>query len=172
MRTDEAVFLYTQPCVSGRDRKTKPARWPVDPRARDIRVYKNRFQPPDCVPDIPPTPDILHGSYLGKTEQSPASSHNTPVLSHTRSVTIAAEFLYVKKNFVISGENFSLFLCTAPKMVAKQLQVILPLLRAFCRSEIPHVLRACGGLRISTRSSSAKMPRDRPAPPPRTAKRS
>ena len=114
--------MYTQPCVSGRDRKTKPARWPVDPRARDIRVYKNRFQPPDCVPDIPPTPDILHGSYLGKTEQSPASSHNTPVLSHTRSVSIAAEFLYVKKNFVISGENFLLFLCTAPKMISSRLQ--------------------------------------------------
>ena len=122
MRTDETVFLYTQPCVSGRDRKTKPARWPVDPRARDIRVYKNRFQPPDCAPDIPPMPDILHGSYLVRDEQSPASSHNTPVPSHTRFAIVAGFPLYVKKNFGILAENFSVSLCRATKMVAFGLQ--------------------------------------------------
>ena len=72
-------------------------------------------------------------------EQSPASSHNTPLLSHRRSVSIAADPSYVKKNFVISGENFSVFLCTAPKIVAKQqqghLRQFFPSIRRFPRRQ-------------------------------------
>ena len=53
-------------------------------------------------------PDILHGSYL-ISEQSPASSHNTPVLSHTRSFNIPIYRPYVKKKFSISAKIFGIF---------------------------------------------------------------
>ena len=55
-----------------------------------------------------PAPDILHGSYL-ISEQSPASSHNTPVLSHTRSFNIPIYRPYVKKKFSISAKIFGIF---------------------------------------------------------------
>ena len=55
-----------------------------------------------------PAPDILHGSYL-ISEQSPASSHNTPVLSHTRSFNIPIYCPYVKKKFSISAKIFGIF---------------------------------------------------------------
>ena len=55
-----------------------------------------------------PAPDILHGSYL-ISEQSPASSHNTPVLSHTRSFNIPIYHPYVKKKFSISAKIFGIF---------------------------------------------------------------
>ena len=55
-----------------------------------------------------PAPDILHGSYL-ENEQSPASSHNTPVLSHTRSFNIPSYCPYVKQKFSISAKIFGIF---------------------------------------------------------------
>ena len=55
-----------------------------------------------------PAPDILHGSYL-ISEQSPASLHNTPVLSHTRSFNIPIYRPYVKKKFSISAKIFGIF---------------------------------------------------------------
>ena len=55
-----------------------------------------------------PAPDILHGSYL-ISEQSPASSHNTPVLSHTRSFNIPSYCPYVKQKFSISAKIFGIF---------------------------------------------------------------
>ena len=117
MRTDEADFIHTAVRIRPRP-KNKPAFWPVDPPCARYTRIQVRFQPPDCVPDIPPTPDILHGSYLGQAEQSPASSHNTPCFPHRRFVSIAGWNPYVKKFFVLYGENFSVFLCTPTKIAA------------------------------------------------------
>ena len=94
--------------------KNKPAyKAGQPPSARYTRV-PNRSQPPDCVLNIHSTPDILHGSYLAN-EQSPASSHNTLVLAHTRSINIPSNRLNVKRNFVIFGEIFNIFLCSVDK---------------------------------------------------------
>ena len=112
MRTDETIFLYTQPCVSGRARKTNRLLRRSVSRPRDIREYRKGFSRPIA---------CRNGSDTGHTprklprfhEQSPASSHNTPVLSHTRLISIAVTRLYVNSFFGIITENFALFLCRA-----------------------------------------------------------
>ncbi len=106
MRTDETVyFLYTQPCVSGRVRKTNRPCWPAFLRARDIRVYRFGFSRPIVCRSFP-----RHRTYSTEVtslrEQSPASSHNTPVLSHTRLNNITERLRLVKRIFVIFAENF------------------------------------------------------------------
>jgi hypothetical protein len=56
--------------------KNKPASFGAgQTRPRDIRVYRIGFSRPIVCSSAP---DILHESYL-VSEQSPASSHNTPV---------------------------------------------------------------------------------------------
>ena len=92
--------------------KNKPAFAPVRPRPRDIREYRKGFSRPIVCrnrSDTGHTPRKLPRFH----EQSPASSHNTPVLSHTRLISIAVTRLYVNSFFGIITENFALFLCRA-----------------------------------------------------------
>ena len=67
--------------------KNKPAcsAGPLSPVLTIYAVY-GKLQPPDCVPSKPTVPDILHGSYL-LSEQSPASSHNTPFCRRSHRIT-------------------------------------------------------------------------------------
>ena len=112
MRTDETIFLYTQPCVSGRARKTNRLLRRSVSRPRDIREYRKGFSRPIVCrnrSDTGHTPRKLPRFH----EQSPASSHNTPVLSHTRLISIAVTRLYVNSFFGIITEKFALFLCRA-----------------------------------------------------------
>ena len=92
--------------------KNKPAFAPVRPRPRDIREYRKGFSRPIVCrnrSDTGHTPRKLPRFH----EQSPASSHNTPVLSHTRLISIAVTRLYVNSFFGIITEKFALFLCRA-----------------------------------------------------------
>ena len=96
--------------------KNKPAFAPVRPRPRDIREYRKGFSRPIACrnrSDTGHTPRKLPRFH----EQSPASSHNTPVLSHTRLISIAVTRLYVNSFFGIITENFALFLCIVYKVI-------------------------------------------------------
>ena len=82
--------------------------WPVrTPLARYTRVPE-RFQPPDCVPEATGTghtPRKLPRFH----EQSPASSHNTPVPSHRRFINITVQCPEVKQFFVFLQKFFYIF---------------------------------------------------------------
>ena len=112
MRTDETIFLYTQPCVSGRARKTNRLLRRSVSRPRDIREYRKGFSRPIVCrnrSDTGHTPRKLPRFH----EQSPASSHNTPMLPHRRLISISVTGLYVNSFFGIITEKFALFLCRA-----------------------------------------------------------
>ena len=127
MRTDEAFFLYTQPCVSDRVRKTNRLVWPVrTPCARYTRVSEG-VQPPDSAPETTGaghTPRKLPRF----PEQSPASSQFAPLLSHARFHNITGPGADVKRIFVVFGEKTPIFLSgfhkdfsrTAHKAVTKK----------------------------------------------------
>ena len=74
-------------------------------RPRDIRAYKIGFSRPILHrrSDAGHTPRKLPHNY---NEQSPASSHNTPVLLHTRLINIPAYSPYVNLKFRYFCRNF------------------------------------------------------------------
>ena len=99
MRTDETPdFLYTQPCVSGRVRKTNRFFNRLSP-VRAIYACTGKVSAARLRTGTGPIPDILHGSYLASGEQSPASSHSA--LFCTRSGSISAKRGTVK-GFLLS----------------------------------------------------------------------
>ena len=105
-------FLYTQPCVSDRSRKTNRPSWPVAPRPRDIRVY-GMTSAARLRTGMAPIPDILHGSYLGFPSNLPLPRIIRPCFSHTRLDSITAVRAAVKHIFSISVKIFLLIFVQA-----------------------------------------------------------
>ena len=105
-------FLYTQPCVSDRSRKTNRPSWPVAPRPRDIRVY-GMTSAARLRTGMAPIPDILHGSYLGFPSNLPLPRIIRPCFSHTRLDSITAGRAAVKHIFSISVKIFLLIFVQA-----------------------------------------------------------
>ena len=88
--------------------KNKPAFFSRSDTVQVIYTMCSTLQPPDYVPMAVGTGHTPR-KLPRLCEQSPASSHNTPVLSHTRSFNIPIYRPYVKKKFSISAKIFGIF---------------------------------------------------------------
>ncbi|MCM1150358.1 MAG: hypothetical protein NC319_09805 [Butyricicoccus sp.] len=143
--------MRIRPCPKKQTGRKMPGRFLF--RARDIRNIAGigKFQPPDCVPAIPPAPDILHGSYRAEPAISRFNALrevNIANIPLTRPDRISKNSFFVKRISRISAKFLNYFLCKREIYAFRQKKGVARLRGAHAANKIKNSYRGARGRNV------------------------